>query len=1029
MAKLTKYQQQAVDFTYGNCLVSAGAGSGKTAVLTQRIYKLVKENICSLDKMLVLTFTNKAAFEMKQRVRNAIAKDDDLKHLLPQVEQAAITTFDGFALSLVKSYHYELGIDEDVNIVDDALMSVQRRRLLDQILEAHYEKASKGEDPEFLALVKAYCIKDDRYIIKSILNAYSLAALKADKREFLEHYMDNHFTGGFFQNVMGGYVSYIRYLLGQMVEGFNQYSDATQASLDAAFVQDAFAGCSTYEDYARAFALADKFPRIRNKKAEEKTPEDEEDRKLREELKKRYWSKAKSCCKYKTKQACIDTYLAVKPFVKAICGLAVELIDAESEFMRAHSCYRFEDVAYLARTLARKPEIREKLCKTYSFIMVDEYQDTSDLQEDLINLISTGNTFCVGDIKQSIYRFRNANPALFTSKLNTYDGKENGTVITLPDNFRSREQVIDDINAIFGDIMSIPVGGANYKAGHALAFGNHVSYDSTKGQEEYGVSVYRYQRDEKYDASEQEARLIAADILKKIKAGYRLKGGSKADFGDFAILTSSKTFYDVYLRVFNEAGIPLAVSSDIELKEEDIYFILRNIFDFLLCLTHHEDNVHTKHLFASISRSFVIGMPDEEIFHRIKENTYLETPWVRSLTERVGELSSLPLPSLFDEVLRIFDIVAKLPSAKNVLSNFERIETLYEASKTGSSFGWDLFDFVEYFKDLTNFDISLGQEIPPSDSKAVKLMSIHASKGLQFSIVYLPQLYAKFKVSIPGESALFSYDLDYGLLLPNVDEQGEGETVVSILHAAHDQQANVSERMRLFYVALTRAEENAILIQSKGKLDEDGNPIVPVRDTIASSKDFSDFMLFVKSPLKEKEIAVEPFVQIVSAKPQQERTLSFQLIQNHAKAVPLPKRPSKEIKGKIDEGALVFGTHLHRLLELADLKTRDVSWIKDAKERALLERVLSLPLLSDSANARIYKEYQFEDEQGQTGIIDLLLVYPDRAVIVDYKTSSIDDFSYDKQVKAYASYVTKTFMKPVKTYLLSILKAEVREIP
>ena len=255
-----------------------------------------------------------------------------------------------------------------------------------------------------------------------------------------------------------------------------------------------------------------------------------------------------------------------------------------------------------------------------------------------------------------------------------------------------------------------------------------------------------------------------------------------------------------------------------------------------------------------------------------------------------------------------------------------------------------------------------------------------------------------------------------------------GETVVSMLHAAHDQQANVSERMRLFYVALTRAEENAILIQSKGKLNEEGNPIIPVRDTIASSKDFSDFMLFVKSPLKEKELAVEPFVQLVSAKSQQERTLSFQSIQNYAKTVPLPKRPSKEIKGKIDEGALVFGTHLHRLLELTDLKTRDVSWIKDAKERALLERVLSLPLLSDSANASIYKEYQFEDEQGQTGIIDLLLVYPDHALIVDYKTSNIDDFSYDKQVKAYASYVTKAFRRPVKTYLLSILKAEVREI-
>ncbi len=1028
MSKTTSFQASAINFTYGNCLVSAGAGSGKTFVLTQRIYKLVKENICSLDKMLVLTFTNKAAFEMKQRVRNLIANDEELKSLLPQVEQAAITTFDGFALSLVKSYHYELGIDEDVNIVDDALMSVQRRRLLDQILDAHYQKADEGNDPEFLALVKAYCGKNDKYIINSILNAYSLAALKADKREFLVHYSENHSSDAFYANMLEQYVAHIRQLLQKMEEGFSQYYDADQANLDAAFLQEQFGSCVTYDDFVKAFENNPSFPTKRRRKKGEEVPEDEIDKKLRDALKKQYWEAAKQCCAYKTSQECLDSYRSLKPFMKTICELAVELVDLESAFMKKHACYRFEDIAYLARTLARMPQIREKLCKTYSFIMVDEYQDTSDLQEDLINLISTGNTFFVGDIKQSIYRFRNANPSLFADKLKRYDGGENGTVITLPDNFRSREQVIRDINAIFADLMSDDVGGANYKAGHALAFGNHDLYDATSGNESYGVSLYRYQRDTRFDVAEQEARLIAADILKKISNGYRLAGGRKASYGDFAILTSSKTSYDQYLRVFNEAGIPLAVSSAIELKEEHAYRILSNILEFLLCLIHHQNDVRVKHLFASISRSFVISMSDEEIYHRIQEETYLKADWVTSLSARVEELSRMSLPELFHEIICQFDIVSKLPSVKNVLPNFERIESLYEASKTGASFGWNLEDFVTYLKDLDDYDISLSQDIPPSDSEAVKLMSIHASKGLQFPIVYLPQLSYKFKVSVPGESQLFSYDLEYGLLLPNVDENGQGANIASTLHDVSDQEANVSERMRLFYVALTRAEEAAILVECEGKLDENGNPSRTILDSVSSSKKFSDFLSFIQAPLPSSHVEVEALHPIVRSGLNQERTLSFKSITNEAVAIPPAIRPSKEIQGKVDEGALVFGTRLHRLLELTDLHRKDVSWIVDPKERAIIKKAIDLPLLSIPEEADVYKEYQFIDDSGQVGIIDLLLIYPDKAVIVDYKTSNINDLSYDKQVKAYASYVKKTFHKPVRMHLLSILKAETREV-
>ena len=1030
MPEPTIYQKQAIYFEKGNCLVSAGAGSGKTDVLTKRIYQLVKNNVCRLDQMLVLTFTNKAAFEMKQRARGLIAADPETRHLLPDVEQAAITTFDGFALSLVKTYHYELGIDEDVNIVDDAMMSVQRFRLIDEILGRHYEAVKNGGDPAFHELVKAFCVKDDSRIINAILNAYELAALKEDKRTFLAHYMDHHFTDAYFDAMMKDYLDYVRSLMAKLMEGFNHYNDTKLASYDSEFVTKNFGNCKTYQDYHDAFALNSRFA-TKPKKKEDEEPDDEATLKLRKFLVAKYWSVAKDCCRYASEEVAIESFAVSKPYIETICKLAIELIDEEERFMKKHACYRFDDIAMLARKLARNKEIQQKLRKTYTFIMVDEYQDTSDLQEDLINLISTGNTFCVGDIKQSIYRFRNANPALFTSKLNTYTTtSDEKRLITLPDNFRSREQVIRDINLIFSDIMTQEVGGAHYKAGHALQFGNH-SYDATKDNEPYGVMAYRYQLDESMKREEQEATLIANDIIHKIKTKYLVKGengGRPVGYGDFAILTSSKTIYDAYIRIFNQYGIPLAVSSEIELKEENIYFIMRNLFDFLLCLAKRKDDDHTKHMFASISRSFIACLEDKVIFEAIRNNTYREIPWVKTLGDYADTMYGNSISAIFVDVLKIFDIPSKIALCRNVISNYERIETLYEASKTGSSFGWGLEEFVAYFNDLTAYEIKLGQEIPPSDCDAVRLMTIHASKGLQFPVVYLPQLNKRFKVTIPGNDTKLTYDLRNGLILPNVIPNQRADSIATVLHDAHDNQENVSERMRLFYVALTRAQELAILIDSDADTDDNGEVVESVIDSIESSKSFRDFLHFVNKGIVYRNYDIPNQTPYHTPGSVQKRELAFKEINAIGKEIPPTIRPSKEIKGKVDEGALAFGTKLHRLLELTDLKSKDVSWIKDEKERSIIKRVLALPILQNLGDAKVYREYEFVDENGQKGIIDLLLVYEKEAVVVDYKTSNIDDDAYAKQLESYKRFVEERFKKPTRTYLLSILKAEVREV-
>ena len=1046
MAKLTKFQKQAATFEHGNCLVSAGAGSGKTAVLTDRIHYLCKprlnpengkmEPICPLSKMLVLTFTNKAAYEMKERARQKIAADPETRHLLPEVEQAMITTFDGFALSLVKNYHYVLGLDESVNIVEDAMMNVERYRLIDQILERHFELAHAGEDDAFLALVKALCVKDERNIIELMNNAYQLAALKEDKRAFLMDYELKYATPEYYQGLMNQYLGMIKEHYERCVGIIRQYYNTDLADLDLAYIKPLEA-CKTYDEYALAIAPLTRFPtKPKAKKGEEEDESvKEHDKSLREAMKGVFGS-IKGYLRYQTQAEAISSYATNQGYIKTIRELTIELIDLEAKFMKEHGCYRFDDIAMLARTLAKMPEIREKLRKTYSFIMVDEYQDTSDLQEDLINLISSGNTFCVGDIKQSIYRFRNANPALFSKKLHDYSVGNGGTLIQLPDNFRSREQVIDDINNIFSKIMTDKVGGADYLSGHALAFGNHA-FDTTSQEEDYGIKVMPYVMDPNLRLEEVEARTIANDILYKIKTGFKVSSYDKiivdgeersitvsrpCNFGDFAILTMTKSIYDTYMRIFNEMGIPLAVSSEVELRDEDVYFILKNLMDLIYGLTLGKLDVHMKHLFASISRSFIVGMKDEDIYRALNDNMMLETPWVQSLTSVLPKLKQLTLGELFKEVLEILEIPAKLPLKGDVMSNFERLETLYNAANTGSKFGWGLPEFIAYFEDLERYAIKLGVEMAPPESNAVKLMTIHASKGLQFKITYFPQLDRDFFVNIPGHTVLFENDLENGLGIANFDPNGVGDNIFTFIHKYKNRQEDLSEKMRLFYVALTRVEELGILLLCQ----KDDEKTIP---SVAMAGSFRDFVtLFPASieqitPQKISEEDLDEKVNEINPRP-----MKFHQIDAFGQEIIKPMRPSKAIKGAVDEGALAFGTRLHRLLELCDLTSKECLWINNDNERQIIEKVLKLPLFDDASNAKIFKEYAFCSSTGQLGVIDLLLVYEDRAIIVDYKANNIDDDAYVGQLKSYYDHVSKVFHKPVKTYLLSILKAQLREV-
>ena len=603
-------QRKAIEARDGHYLVSAGAGSGKTAVLTERIHQLVEEGACSLDQLLVLTFTNKAANEMKERVRRAF-KDDPAK--AAEVESAAITTFDAFALSLVKKYHLSLHLDGDIQILDEGLLLIEKRKILDQILAERYG----GGDPDFANFVKHYAIKDDDAIVQMTLKVLDYAELSGHKASFFTQALEAYYQEDFIADSLSRYATLLKERLGSLYEASKSYDDPDIATLEGAFLAPLI-DCQGYgELYANI--VGQNYPRKSRKKDQD--PLTPLDNALHSSLGKAFNDLRNDLANFGPEEDQKKRIEATKPYAKVFLDLAQELDARLSAYKEEKGVYAFADIAYLASEIASNPSIQGELRSRYRYVMVDEYQDTSDLQQNFLDAIADRNFFAVGDIKQSIYRFRNANPKIFHSYEQTLKGKAPQGLIPLQTNYRSREEVLEDINAIFAGLMSEALGDVNYKSHQSLEYGN-ADFALSRGDEHH-LTLLNYDKKAGLTSDECEARIIAEDIKEKIKDGYRVLAHDKenktavraCEPQDFAILIARKKAFQTYAKVFAEAKIPLAISDEEDLSSQDVSAL------FLSCLrlptVIDADTQAEKHCYASIMRSYLFEESDQAIFEAI----------------------------------------------------------------------------------------------------------------------------------------------------------------------------------------------------------------------------------------------------------------------------------------------------------------------------------------------------------------------------------------------------------------------------
>lgn len=1026
----------------GNHLISAGAGSGKTFTLANRIIELMAEKNPDgtykrhFSELLVMTFTKKAAAEMKDRTRKFLRESGKYDDLLPEVENASIVTFDAFALQIVKKFHYELGLGGDVQNLDEGIINIKKKELLEQILMEKYEGVKSGKEERFASLIRRHEMKDDDDIANIVLKLLAQADLSPDKDAFFDELPKQEFSDSLMDEAIQAFFNYQKELVNKTYEDLlsnaGLFEDCQEALDENLKIIQSLSEITDYDTFYSTLTTI-KFKQYRGL--------DEEAKKTKDSLMGPF-NDAKSAVKaHGESKAIKERILRTKDDVLEIIDLAKRLSERIDAFKKEKNAWSFADIAKLAAKAVTIPSVKKELQERYHYIMIDEYQDTSDLQEAFVNSLECPNVFQVGDMKQSIYGFRNANPSLFLSKYKDYQAHKGGTLYQLSANFRTRGPMLESINDMFDEIMTTEVGGVDYRNGHALAQGNK-SY--VEGSVDHHAVLVKYGAVYNEDRGKTEAQLIAEDIQRKVAEKYQIfdkekKAYRDCTYSDFAVLVDKRTELDAYKKVFSEYKIPFEASEKGERSEAEITIALKNLSRFAVIFEESGEQAEKekKHLYVSLSRSFLLRSKDKEIFEGLKVNDkWKESPLYRFFFEHHKELLSANLEDALALFIEHFEIIEKLPLLGEVKENYELLDSFEHLAASMSKLGYKLKEFSEYFEQLEKYDESFNVAPSFSGNDVVRYLTIHQSKGLEYPIIYLPSLFHSFESQMnrKANNSAYKTSARFGLIIPSIQDEIEAQngiedttqsTVYAFVEKLLAKKEALSEKMRLFYVALTRAKEGAYLYE----MDKGDKPLVSDPRNAKRFDDFLDCYSNKKGTLKV-EVTSGPTGHKGNG-----RSLAgdFKPFEYHsisvAPSVKNVARASKEAHGLPDEGALRFGEKLHRLLELSDFASKDSSWIKEDAERKLIQGVLSLSLFEKAGEAKVYHEYAFyDDDNDLNGIIDLLLVYPDHIDLVDFKTSNIEDEAYVKQLDSYSEYLKKVFNKPIKRYLLSIVGQTFKEI-
>ena len=875
--KWTNEQLSAITQKGNNILVAAAAGSGKTTVLVERIIrKIINDNV-DIDKILVVTFTNAAASEMRERILTALYKqiDEDplnqrLRKQIVLLNKASICTIDAFCLDIIRNNFFEIGASSNFRIADNTELELLKQEAIEETFEELYLE----NDDEFNKLIELYAgYKDDENLKNIILKIHNYIQSAPFPEDWLEEQIEKFNMSNiedFSQTEWGKIIlkNFRDEVLNsiQILESSKHQLDMiTELSKFSLVVADDINQLKfleqNWDNWERAYEIANNL-KFKTWPTDKKVVSNlkEDTKKARDNVKKRISKAVSQTFIYNTEEA-VEDINAMYPILKKIKDVTLKFMEKFSEKKSNKNIMDFSDIEHYALKILlkkdengiyQKTEVAKKYEEKFNEIAIDEYQDSNLVQEYILTSISNRkNIFMVGDVKQSIYRFRQAKPELFLDKYQKYglEPNEYGQKIKLFKNFRSRENILDTTNLIFSDIMSADFGEIEYDESEYLNLGatyeeptENVEFagkteldiiDLKKEENEDSEEIEEDNSSELLEKTEIEAKFVANRIQELIKSKYqvydRKTGYRDITYKDIVILLrATSNTANVFEKELLNLNIPV-FSDQAENYLESIE--IRTITSLLKII----DNPYRDIPLVTVMRSIIGDFTDNELIEirltqnegyfydslkEAKTSPKIDGKLKEKVTNFLDKLNKwreeeryLPLNEFIQKIYEetdYYNYVRLMPNGQVRKAN---LKMLLDRAKDYEKISFKgLFNFIRYLEKVksSNSDLSSAKVIGENEN-VVRIMSIHKSKGLEFPVAIISRTDKKFNQKDLNESILLHQDIGFGMQYINYDRKIEYTTATKEAIKIKTKEESIAEEMRILYVALTRAKEKLII--------------------------------------------------------------------------------------------------------------------------------------------------------------------------------------------------------------------------
>ena len=867
----TQEQKKVIELRDRNILVSAAAGSGKTAVLVERIIQKLLDmaHPMDVDRLLIVTFTEAAAAEMKERIRDAIEKaleeQPENAHLQRQatlIHSAQITTIHSFCLSVIREHFHVIDLDPGFRIAEEGELKLLRQDVLEDLLEEAY--ASQNE--KFLEFSEKFGTgRSDKKLEELILTLYDYSLSYPQKEQWLleciqaytniEENLEEQQSIKLAKCFIWQKLMDSKELIKKAIQVCEEpdgpyfYADALESDLkwiESFKESDSFQ--MLYEKLSKPV-----WKRLSAKKDETISDEKKNQVKKQRDKVKDFIKDIQATCLFEEPNELAKDMKMSGVSMEVLVALVLEFGNRFSEKKKSKNIIDFNDMEQFALQILTE-EVDGKLVPSISAkeyqdqfeeVMIDEYQDSNLIQEAILTSVSTiqrgkNNVFMVGDVKQSIYRFRLSRPELFMDKYEHYSQEDAiEQRIDLHKNFRSRNEVLESTNYIFEQIMQRPVGGITYDKSVALYPG--ADYPESEIQEGKSANQTELLLLDTQEIGEEsgrilEARMVAKRIANLVRHGKvvdkKTREYRRAEYRDIVILTRSiKGWADVFAQVLTEEGIPVYVGSREGYFET---YEIQVLMDYLRILDNKQQDLPL----AAVLTSPFVGLTAEELAElksTYPESRFYEAVWqyakledaecknsilfgkLRSFEEQIESfremLPYLPMHELLWKIIEETGYgvyISAMPGGEQRMANIEMLVEKASSYETSSYKG--LFHFVRYVEQLRKYDVDYGEaNIADEQADMVRIMSIHKSKGLEFPIVFVCGMGKRFNMQDINSSMVIHPKLGVGIDAIDLNRRTKIPTLLKKMIQNEIKVENLGEELRVLYVAMTRAKEKLIL--------------------------------------------------------------------------------------------------------------------------------------------------------------------------------------------------------------------------